>query len=83
MGDLPIAGPMFESEPSLLSVVPIALAVAGFGIGLLWLRRITRGEPEGGSFRATAAPQRDSAVIVAIVLVVGLVGLAAYALASQ
>ena len=80
---IPAAGPMFASDPGPVDVAYLALAAVGLGAGLLWLRRIAAGEPEGGSFRSTASPRRDPVVIVAIHLAVVLAGLAAFAIVTR
>jgi hypothetical protein len=48
-------GPMTTGQPSFLASNLPAIGVVGFVLGLVWMVRIYRADPEGhpGSFRAT------------------------------
>ena len=62
-----------ESVPA--TFWPYAAGLAGLLIGAIWLRRVTGGEPEPQSFRATSGPQRDYLPVVGIVAAAALMAL--------
>jgi putative copper export protein len=72
-------GPMWDPKVAVVGI-PSSILVAGIGLGLLvigflWLRNVTKRDPEPDSFWATA--RRGSRVNVALVAGLSLAGLAA------
>jgi hypothetical protein len=65
------------------TLATFAVGLAGLVVGVLWLRRMTRGEPDPQSFRASASRPTDHLPATGIVMVGGLVGLVLLLLATR